>query len=131
MKTTVKLAMTLFLMCAMSALGGCTSCAKVSCVAPHADLPATVSAGETLTIDVYDLWATCYDTGCGGPNGPLTSVTVEAVTGGNVVATATAPVNSQATAQVSLTIPSDATGMLTIRTSGTVFDLGTVDVVKG
>jgi len=130
MKMTVKPAMTLLLICVMSALSGCAYCSKVSCAAPHAELPETVSPSETLTIEVEDLWI-CPDT-CGATPVPMSNVTIEAVTAstGDVVATVTAPVDKQATADISLTIPDDTEGSLTIRTSETEIPLGTVAVVR-
>ena len=130
MRMTVKPAMTLLVICAMFALSGCAYCSKISCAVPHAKLPETVSAGETLTIEVEDLWV-CPDT-CGGFPEPMINVTVEAmgVDSGNVVATTTVPVNDEAKADVTLTIPADIDGSLTIRTSDGVFEFGTV-VVRG
>ena len=130
MKTTVKRGMILILICVWSALSGCASCSKISCVAPHAELPETVSPGETLTIEVEDLWM-CPDK-CGATPVPMGDVTIEAVRAGtsDVVTAATAPVDKQATAEISLTIPNDVEGSLTIRTSDAHVDLGTIDVVR-
>ena len=129
MKTTVKRAMALLAIYAMSALSGCSTC-HVSCAAPHADLPATVAPNQTLTIEVKDLWI-CPEM-CESTPVPMDNVTIEAVQMGtnDMVTAATATVNNQATAEVSLTIPGDAVGSLAIRTSGTGVDLGIVDVVK-
>jgi len=130
MSTIVKRGMTLLIASMMIALSGCAYCSKVSCAAPHAELPETVSPGETLTVEVEDLWI-CPDK-CGATPVPMSNVAIEAATAstGDVVATATAPVDKQATANVSLTIPNDAEGSLTIRTSETEIPLGTVDVLR-
>jgi len=132
MKTTMKRGMALLLICVTYALSGCSNCGLSSCVAPHADLPATVAPGETLTIEVKDLWATCNDRGCDGPNEPMSNVTIEAVLVGteDVVASATASVNDEATAQITLSIPPDADGSVTIRTSDAVYGFGTVEIVR-
>jgi len=130
MRMTVKPAMTLLVVCAMFALSGCAYCSKISCAAPHAKLPETVSAGETLTIEAEDLWV-CPDT-CGGSPEPMIHVTVEAmgVDSGKVVATTTVPVNDDATANVALRIPANIDGSLVIRTSDEVYEFGTVTVVR-
>jgi len=101
---------------ALAAFSGCSGGAG-SCVVVRADLPATAAAGETVTVHLSELWASCNDTGQ-GPAAPRKTVRVDAVWAadrGVVVASASAPVTGDATADVELPVPPGRSGELQIR----------------
>lgn len=109
---------------------GATACAgsEAACAAVTAEIPATAQAGQTIEIEVANLFATCNDQGAGANSAP-DEVTLELMSPDapeKTVATGTADVTDDGRAVVSVAIPGDATGTLSV-----VYDdvsLGTVDI---
>jgi|GEM_PF-2329413 len=106
-----------------------TACsAPIDCAAPHAQVPATATAGQPLTVEVEGLFPECqaeaqrFDSSI--VRGQVT-VTLENATGEVVVAT-TSPIIGDSSATVVLDIPAAASGSYQVRTQGA--DLGTVSV---
>jgi len=92
---------------AMAVLAGCGS-GSASCAAITAELPGRTEPGATVTVHLSHLLATCPDTG-GGPPAPMDVVRIDAVWAaqpGVVVASTSAPVADDATAEASLLVPS-------------------------
>lgn len=111
---------------AVVVLSGCSSAAG-ACAGVSAQLPKTAVAGTTLTVHVSHLLATCPDTGGGSPQ-PSRTVTVDAAWAADperAVASGSADVSDQATADVELRLPSGTSGVLLVRvahqTLGQVF----------
>jgi len=99
----------------LAAISGCGAGAG-ACAAVRAELPAAAVAGTTVTVHLSELWASCNDTGQ-GPAAPLKTARVDAVWAadrGVVVASASAPVTGEATAELQLPVPSGASGELEI-----------------
>ena len=111
----------------LAGMAGCGS-PEASCAAVSARVPATAAPGDTIDLDVANLFSTCHDHG-EGPMATLTEVELALVsvdTAETVVATGRAEVAEDATAAVQLTIPDDATGTLSVEYDGV--SLGTVTV---
>ena len=98
-------------LCAAACTPGETACAAVS-----ADIPATAQAGQTVEIAMAELFSTCNDEGQGSnvASGDVTLELVSAEASAQVVATGTADVSDDGTALVSVAIPDDASGTLTV-----------------
>ncbi len=101
---------------ALALLSGCGG-GSGACAGVRAVVPATARAGTTVTVHVAELWATCPDTGGGKPE-PADTVTVGAawvVDPMTIVVSGSSAVSDQATADVSLPIPSGGSGELLIK----------------
>jgi len=111
----------------LAGVAGCSS-PEASCAAVSALVPATAAPGDTIDLEVANLFSTCHDQG-EGPMAPLTKVELALVsvdTSETVMATGSGEVAEDATAVVQLTIPDDATGTLSVEYDG--ISLGTVNV---
>jgi hypothetical protein len=96
--------------------GGC-SLGQGSCAAPRAEMPSTAAAGTTVTVKMFELWASCADQGQGA-SAPMTKVEVRGVSTkdpNKVLTTAVADVGKDASAVVTLSLPTDASGTLTVQ----------------
>lgn len=96
--------------------GGC-SLGQGSCAAPRAEMPSTAAAGTTVTVKMFELWASCADQGQGAST-PMTKVEVRGVSTkdpNKVLTTAVADVGKDASAVVTLSLPTDASGTLTVQ----------------
>ena len=99
----------------LATVSGCGS-GTAACAAVRAELPSAVAAGTTVSVHLSELWASCNNTGQ-GPAAPLSTVRVDAVWAadrGVVVASASAPVTGEATAEVQLAVPSGRSGELEV-----------------
>ena len=122
-----------FSVCA--ALGGCASGvpilgggAEASCVGPEANVPPAATAGDSITLNVTNVWADCYDTGQAGNPPTLHEITVTLHnTTPDAAVSVTAPVTTDAKATVVLEIPATASGRYVVATDGTVLGELTVN----
>ena len=93
-----------------AALTACAGAAP-SCAGPHAEIPAQVSAGETVTLQFADVITDCGDTGGGWVDIPDDFVVALRHNTDQPVAVTTVAVASDATATVELPIPATASGI--------------------
>lgn len=102
---------------AASATVGATACqpSESACASVTAEVTTTAQPGQSLEIELAELFSTCNDEGQ-GTNLANDIVTVEliATDSRTVLATGTADVADDGTAMVLLTIPENATGALAV-----------------
>ena len=95
--------------------------AEASCVGPEANVPPAATAGDSITLNVRNLWADCYDTGQAGNPPILHEITVTLHnTAPEATVSVTAPVTNDAQATVVLEVPATASGRYVVETGGTV-----------
>lgn len=95
--------------------GGC-SLGQGSCAAPRAEMPSTAAAGTTVTVKLFELWASCADQGQGAST-PMSKVEVRGISPkdpNKVLTSAVADVGKDASATVNLSLPLDASGSMAI-----------------
>jgi len=103
-----------------------------ACVAAMATVPNSAHPGQTIKVPMENLYSDCYDQGQGLANPGADTVTLTLFDGATqtTVATATAPVEADARALVTLTVPADASRGLAVVYNGLTMGVVTIAPAK-